>query len=672
MATKAAERELPKVCSAELKHLALCTEAHASLDRSIRPTVRRSFQRQDGKTCPRLYETWMKRRYGIVKRISIPYLFLYVPYAYHLRALIVEGRRAGQAGLFSAVLTAFLIESYASLQPDNGAEVVFLLRQLVSQNYTLSSGFANSTSPFPSDPSFEAPLWAIRVNELWFASLILSLATASFGMLVKQWLREYLAGEWISPQERLRSRQYRNPSLIGWKVFEIAAILPLLLQLSLGLFFIGLCFFTAAIDARLNRTTLFLVCSWGFFLLMTTLAPLVSPRCPFKVPLLKNAMKSGRLHVTRAVFRALAKIHQKARSLTAKANTTKFTMAPEEDEIIARAEGDADILLSVDAQLSDDGLLGIMWEVLKQPRPDPQVSVSFIVELIKHRVGSTLPTPIPARDIPFIPDLRALSRRSHWAIMTMLADNLSTYATGRLMRSSPNPQWIMDSVILLLSQSAQPLPGHAINQLRTLMSDRECLCYTGNIIGNYLSRIIAHQFTPLSSRLLSITQSDAGKCCITWGLRIYNSIICHLTGFSFHSVLPLVRQHPDLFSNTQLQLVLDDLWQFAFHALRFEYKRIARKASYSHGSTDAFMLLTEITHPMAPRRNLFVQLCAKMGRTYTMRYTYHTYASAVNPRCRARDERTQLFVDAFMQSSTKGPFPIITTSGVSPYPIFFC
>lgn len=108
------------------------------------------------------------------------------------------------------------------------------------QNYSTSNGYTNSTA-FPCSPDslFEPPFWAIRVNELWFASLVCSLATASLGMLVKQWLREYLAIERVSPQERLRARLYRNPAMVQWKVFEIAAILPLLLQVSLGLFFVG-------------------------------------------------------------------------------------------------------------------------------------------------------------------------------------------------------------------------------------------------------------------------------------------------------------------------------------------------------------------------------------------------------------------------------------------------
>ena len=42
-----------------------------------------------------------------------------------------------QAGLFSAVATAFIIESYKTLSPDSGDQTVALLSQLLSATATL-------------------------------------------------------------------------------------------------------------------------------------------------------------------------------------------------------------------------------------------------------------------------------------------------------------------------------------------------------------------------------------------------------------------------------------------------------------------------------------------------------------------------------------------------------
>lgn len=67
--------------------------------------------------------------------------------------------------------------------------MVYLLERIANQtqSYTVTSTSMNSTAQIsPPPPPFVAPEWAVRVNGLWFASLIVSLATASLSMLVKQ------------------------------------------------------------------------------------------------------------------------------------------------------------------------------------------------------------------------------------------------------------------------------------------------------------------------------------------------------------------------------------------------------------------------------------------------------------------------------------------------------
>ncbi|KIP03038.1 hypothetical protein PHLGIDRAFT_58875, partial [Phlebiopsis gigantea 11061_1 CR5-6] len=96
------------------------------------------------------------------------------------------------SGLFSAVLSAFLVDTYKGLQSDPQQEIIFLLRHIANQNYTMPtiSSYNITSAVSTIEPaSAPVPLWALRVNGLWFASLILSLSTASLGMLVKFWLR---------------------------------------------------------------------------------------------------------------------------------------------------------------------------------------------------------------------------------------------------------------------------------------------------------------------------------------------------------------------------------------------------------------------------------------------------------------------------------------------------
>ncbi|KAI0692552.1 hypothetical protein BC835DRAFT_1277499, partial [Cytidiella melzeri] len=193
------------------------------------------------------------------------------------------------AGLYSAVLTAFVIESYPLLQEDTAGESLQVLRQIATQSagYVIMGGqLVNTTATVPSASlsQFEPTSTAVRLNVLWFASLVLSLSTASLGILVKSWLREYVAFATSSAQGNLRVRAFRRSGLETWQVFGIASILPLLLQLSLLFFFVGLCYFTANVHPSVRNTTLPLVCAWGFIIFSAILAPIFSARCPYKTP----------------------------------------------------------------------------------------------------------------------------------------------------------------------------------------------------------------------------------------------------------------------------------------------------------------------------------------------------------------------------------------------------
>ncbi|GJE95418.1 hypothetical protein PsYK624_116020 [Phanerochaete sordida] len=354
------------------------------------------------------------------------------------------------AGLFSAVVTTFVVATYPSLQQDNTDELVFLMRQSLAQNYTFTDGVLRPTTPFPNDMPFEVPLWALRVNALWFASLIISLSTASFGMLVKQWLTEYVAMEqWISPEEQLRARQHRHPGLRHWKVFEIAALLPLLLHISLGLFFVGLSFYTAAANETIGRSTFTLVAGWAFFALLTLIAPLASPRCPYKITLFTSASRVGRRYVTshfwvpgRAAingtadasrwvwinviclpFRLASTFMTSLRNvLDAARRISVLVWVPlyalslpfllvqrtmsyirqfisfvtsdhktdtlEEGDVVRGPFETHELLLSVDELLISDGdVLSTMAELLRQTRTDPQYITAFVLGCIRHRIA---------------------------------------------------------------------------------------------------------------------------------------------------------------------------------------------------------------------------------------------------------------------------------------------
>jgi hypothetical protein len=90
-----------------------------------------------------------------------------------------------QAGLFSAVLTAFVVESYQLLQPDNESASAQALYAISLQLRALSLG--NGSTALPFIPNNEpTPTSAIVLNTLWFIALAASVVSAFFGILVKQ------------------------------------------------------------------------------------------------------------------------------------------------------------------------------------------------------------------------------------------------------------------------------------------------------------------------------------------------------------------------------------------------------------------------------------------------------------------------------------------------------
>ncbi|KAF5315225.1 hypothetical protein D9619_007528 [Psilocybe cf. subviscida] len=134
------------------------------------------------------------------------------------------------AGLFSAVVTAFAVESVKELQQDPVAE---LLGRISSQLAGVSlADIQDNAKPFSPSGS------TIRLNIFLFLSLILSLMTVLVGTTGLQWLREHQSYR-TSPdaQTTFGLLNMREAALREWYVPQVFASLPLLLQSALILFF---------------------------------------------------------------------------------------------------------------------------------------------------------------------------------------------------------------------------------------------------------------------------------------------------------------------------------------------------------------------------------------------------------------------------------------------------
>ncbi|KAI0816068.1 hypothetical protein BC628DRAFT_1280033, partial [Trametes gibbosa] len=197
------------------------------------------------------------------------------------------------AGLFSAILTAFNVQSYLLLQPQPSDPTIVLLQQISSQlsSFSFDPPFVNSTYP-PSTtqnvgtgvpPAVER--WAVWLNALWFSGLTLSLASASISIMVKQWLNEYTIGASGTSPQIARLRQYRLNNLKKWRVASIVLVIPLLLQLALVLYLAGLLVLLWNLHQTVAAVISVLVGTFGLLTLVTTFLPLYDDTCAYLTPM---------------------------------------------------------------------------------------------------------------------------------------------------------------------------------------------------------------------------------------------------------------------------------------------------------------------------------------------------------------------------------------------------
>jgi hypothetical protein len=147
---------------------------------------------------------------------------------------------AGQTGLFSAIVAAFVIEGLKNLQPDTGASSVDLLSK-ISQQQAASAN--ESQSPvvltFPDRSPFHAPTSALLTSTLWLLSLIVSLPCALLATLLQQWARRYLCitqSRGSKLHDRARIRPFFPEGVIKFHLPKVVDALPALLHISVVFF----------------------------------------------------------------------------------------------------------------------------------------------------------------------------------------------------------------------------------------------------------------------------------------------------------------------------------------------------------------------------------------------------------------------------------------------------
>ncbi|KAF7341248.1 hypothetical protein MVEN_01860400 [Mycena venus] len=190
------------------------------------------------------------------------------------------------AGLFSASLTAFLIESYKTLNVDSGDATVQLLARISRQLEASANG---STLPAPPSPpiSFTPTTSSLICNALWFTSLGLSLACALIATLLDQWARDFLHRSEIRSAPLIRARifSYLYYGLKRFNMHTVVEIIPLLLHASLFLFFSGLVAFLISVNIIMTIIAASILLAVAVTYSVLTLLPLRYFDCPYRTPL---------------------------------------------------------------------------------------------------------------------------------------------------------------------------------------------------------------------------------------------------------------------------------------------------------------------------------------------------------------------------------------------------
>src|SRR5216684_3295622 len=198
---------------------------------------------------------------------------------------------APQAGLFSAALTGFVLDSKQGLQVKPADEMVYYLRQqstILSQISVQLASIAPQVS-IPSTPPAPFPAFSplasdVLVNAFWFMALAFSLVAALLAILVQKWVREYMHvfNRYSDPLKSARLRQYLYEGCEGWYMPMVAEAVPGCLHVSLFLFFVGLTGSLFNINTTVGISTVVPIGICGLLYIMTTFLSIISPQSPYQ------------------------------------------------------------------------------------------------------------------------------------------------------------------------------------------------------------------------------------------------------------------------------------------------------------------------------------------------------------------------------------------------------
>ena len=242
---------------------------------------------------------------------------------------VSSARRSGvrvltqsQAGLFSAVTSAFIIEVHSHLQPDPNDETAALLRVLIHKVDNTTFGNDPPTIPQWTGP----PQTIVQVQAILLASLAASLLSAFLAMLGKQWLNQYVSTDMRGTAiERSQNRQRKLDGVVTWYFDHVMDALPLMLQIALLLLGCALSRYLWGIDITVASVVLSVTLLGITFYAFIIVAGTVSESCPYQTPgarffrhifltILPSAFRPARSAIHRLFIFVSPKLHYLAQN----------------------------------------------------------------------------------------------------------------------------------------------------------------------------------------------------------------------------------------------------------------------------------------------------------------------------------------------------------------------
>jgi Family of unknown function (DUF6535) len=216
-------------------------------------------------------------------------LYLYALFIPLYSGLCCVNGHTHQAGLFSGVLTAFIIDRNQNLQPNPAQQSAYFQQQSNVLLNQISHQLTSLGAQFPSNLSLPGPTFSlsrsdVRVTIYWFSSLVFSLSAALLATLIQRWARDhmYIFQYYSDPLKVARIRQYLYEGVQHRYMPASAEAVPGLINISLFLFFIGLADFLLSTHTIVGKFFIFLLSLIVTLYIITTVAPLINPQAPYR------------------------------------------------------------------------------------------------------------------------------------------------------------------------------------------------------------------------------------------------------------------------------------------------------------------------------------------------------------------------------------------------------